>query len=102
MENILLYYGKGQPYSESFPATPALMTLLLSGSGAQVQPDFSRTYSLALEWHSQVTPTHNVKTEYYRSRYDFSLASFLVGMKKLKLNATLTEYCTTPFSRSPI
>lgn len=73
MENILLYCGKGQLYSESFPATPDIMTLLLSVSGAEVQPDFPRMYSLALEWHSQVTLTHNIKIEYYRSHYDLHL-----------------------------
>lgn len=52
---------------------PYLMTLLLSASGAEVQPDFPRMYSLALEWHSQVTPTDNIKIEYYRSHYDLLL-----------------------------
>lgn len=70
MENIFLYCGKGQLYSESFPAMPALMTLLHSGSGAEVRPDFPRMHSLALERHSQVTPTHNVRREYYRCHYD--------------------------------
>lgn len=47
---------KDQLYSESFAAMLALMNLLLSGSAPEVQLDFSPADSLALDWHSQVTP----------------------------------------------